>query len=82
MVLQVISVERFTAEKEGCICAGHKNNYYRLSWLGMFFRRVLTRMDPPKYGETLKFMYIKYQLILVVLPKVYQIELRCNQNNL
>ena len=31
---------------------------------------VVTRMDTPKYGETLKFMYIKYQPILVVLPKV------------
>ena len=27
-------------------------------------------MDTPKYGETLKFMYLKYQPILVVLPKV------------
>jgi len=26
-------------------------------------------MDTPKYGETLKFMYIKYQPILVVLPR-------------
>ena len=34
---------------------------------------VLTRMDTPKYGETLKFMYIRYQPILVVLPKVYQV---------
>ena len=25
-----------------------------------------------KHGDTLKFMYIKYQPILVVLPKVYQ----------
>ena len=32
--------------------------------------RVVTRMDTTKYGETLKFMYIKYQPILVVLPKV------------
>ena len=39
-------------------------------------------MDTPKYGETLKFMYIKYQPILVVLPKVYQVSLRRNQNNL
>ena len=31
--------------------------------------RVVTR---PKYGETRKFMYIKYQPILIVLPKVYQ----------
>ena len=30
-------------------------------------------MDTPKYGETLKFTYIKYQPILVVLPKVYQV---------
>ena len=29
---------------------------------------VVTGMDTPKYGETLKFMYIKYQPILVVLP--------------
>ena len=39
-------------------------------------------MDTPKYGETLKFMYINYQPILVVLPKVYQVWLWCNQNNL
>ena len=32
--------------------------------------RAVTRMDTPKYGETLQFMYIKYQPILVVLPKV------------
>ena len=31
---------------------------YILDW-------VVTRMDTPKYGETLKFMYIKYQPILV-----------------
>ena len=29
-------------------------------------------MDTPKYSETLKFMYIKYQPILVVLAKVYK----------
>ena len=34
---------------------------------------VVTRMDTPKYGETIKFMYIKYQPILVVLPKIYQV---------
>ena len=34
---------------------------------------VVTRIDTPKYGETLKFMYIKYQPILVVLLKVYQV---------
>ena len=39
-------------------------------------------MDTPKYGETLKFMYIKYQPILVVLPKVYEVSLWCNQHNL
>ena len=33
---------------------------------------VATRMDTPKYDETLKFMYVKYQPILVVLPKVYK----------
>ena len=27
---------------------------------------VVTRMATPKYGETLKFMYAKYQPILVV----------------
>ena len=37
------------------------------------YERVATRMDTPKYGETLKFMYVKYQPILVVLPKVYQV---------
>ena len=26
-----------------------------------------------KYGETLKFMYIRYQPIVVLLPKVYQV---------
>ena len=31
---------------------------------------VVARMDTPKYGETLKFMYIKYQSIIVVLTKV------------
>ena len=30
---------------------------------------VVTRMDTPKYGETLKYVYIKYQPILV---KSYQ----------
>ena len=30
---------------------------------------VVTGMDTPKYGETLKFVYIKYQSILV---KSYQ----------
>ena len=39
------------------------------------FESVVTRMDTPKYGETLKFMYVKYQLILVVLPKVYQVKI-------
>ena len=37
---------------------------------------VVTRMDTPKYGETLKFMYVKYQLILsssLLTPKVYQV---------
>ena len=29
---------------------------------------VVARMDTPKYGETLKFIYIQYQPILVVLP--------------
>ena len=38
-----------------------------------YFVLIVTRMDTPKYGETLKFMYIKYQPILVVLPKVYQV---------
>ena len=34
---------------------------------------VVTRPDTPEHGETLKFMYIKYQPILVVLPKVDQV---------
>ena len=34
-------------------------------------RETMTRMGTPKYGETLEFMYIKHQPILVVLPKVY-----------
>ena len=36
-------------------------------------KRIVTRMDTPKYGETLKLMYIKYQPILLFLPKVYQV---------
>ena len=36
-------------------------------------KRIVTRMDTPKYGETLKLMYINYQPILVFLPKVYQV---------
>ena len=36
------------------------------------FFAVMTRMDTPKYDETLKYVYIKYQPILV-LPKVYQV---------
>ena len=33
--------------------------------------RIVTSMDTPKYGETLKFVLIKYQPILVkCLPKV------------
>ena len=35
--------------------------------------RVVAWIDTPKYGETLKFLYIKYQPILAVLPKVYQV---------
>ena len=31
----------------------------------MDLRWVVTKMDTPKYGETLKFMYIMYQPILV-----------------
>ena len=30
-----------------------------------FLESVVTRMDTSKYGETLKFVYIKYQPILV-----------------
>ena len=44
--------------------------------------RVVSRMDTPKCGDTLKFIYIKYQPILVVSPKVYQVWLWCNRNNL
>ena len=36
-------------------------------------KTVVIRMDTPKYGETFKFLYMKYQSILVVLPKVYQV---------
>ena len=39
----------------------------------LYFTRVVTRMDTPKYGETLKFTNIKYQPISVVLPNVYQV---------
>ena len=34
---------------------------------------IATGMDTPKYGDTVNSMYIKYQPILVVLPKVYQV---------
>ena len=40
---------------------------------GSIYKSVVARMDTPKYGETLKFMYIKQQPILVVLPKVFQV---------
>ena len=41
----------------------------RLTFYGQFCRGLLfwlTRMDTTKYGETLKFMYLRYQSILVV----------------
>ena len=41
-----------------------------LTFDGTPFNKVVTRMDTPKYGETLKFMYINYQPISVILPKV------------
>ena len=50
-------------KKTECACCPTANG-----WAG---RMVVTRMDTQKYGETLKFMYIKYQPILVVLPKLY-----------
>jgi len=56
--------------------------HVELDRLQLNFKMVATRMDTPKYGETLKFMYIKYQPILVVLPKVYEVSLWCNQHNL
>ena len=37
------------------------------------FEKIVTRMDTPKHGETLKFMYIKYQPILVVLPSLIMV---------
>ena len=30
-----------------------------------YMLKVVTRMNTPKYGETLKFVYMKYQPILV-----------------
>ena len=48
-------------------------------WRGVLFlkvayqRKVVTLMDTPKYGETLKCTHINYQPILVVLPKVYPV---------
>ena len=33
-------------------------------------------MDTPKYGDTLNSMYIKYQPIFVVFPKVYGFDTR------
>ena len=39
----------------------------------VYLKWVVTRMDTPKYGETLKFISIKYQTILAVLPKDYQV---------
>ena len=32
----------------------------------MNFKLVIARMDTPQYGETLKFVYTKYQPILVI----------------
>ena len=49
----------------------YTHNSTRLTWEEN--KTVMTRLDTPKYGETLKFMYIKYQPILVVLLKVYQV---------
>ena len=37
-------------------------------------KRIVTRMDTPKYGETLKLMYIKYQPILVFLPSLMMVQ--------
>ena len=47
--------------------------HVELDRLQLNFKMVATTIDTPKYGETLKFMYIKYQPILVVLPKVYEV---------
>ena len=58
------------------------NIYMSLRYRPLSFILVVTRMDTAKYCETRKFMYIKYKPILVVLPKVYQVKLWCNQNNL
>ena len=44
-----------------------------LSTIRIPTQTVVTRMDTLKYGETLKLMYIKYQPILILLPKVYQV---------
>ena len=42
------------------------HNSVESEWISLHVTAV-TRMDTPKYGETLKFMYIK------ILPKVYQV---------
>ena len=49
------------------------NIYMRLRYRPLSFIWVETRMDTSKYGDTLKFMYIKHKPILVVLPKVFQV---------
>ena len=39
------------------------------------------QMGGQEDGETLKFMYIKYQPIVLLLPKVYQVQLWCNRQS-
>ena len=43
------------------------------NWRRESYLMVVTWMDTPKYDETLKFMYINYQPILLALRKVYQV---------
>ena len=50
--------------------------FSRVVWTGddVTYNTVVTGMDTPKYGETLKFVYIRYQPILAKsYPKVYQV---------
>ena len=44
----------------------HANYIMAKSPKNLNHEMVVTRMATPKYGETLKFMYAKYQPILVV----------------
>ena len=71
-ILEVIDPNQYgaiqkTSTLHALISSNEWNGFSCSCWTT---ERGVTRMDTPKYGETLEFMYISYQPILVVLPKV------------